>query len=450
MIQALARERINAVSLHHRTDTLIQTMQKNTNTTAFRQHILDSEGFFGPYGGCFVPEVLLPALEEMQQGFEALKEDPQFLSEFHQALHQINGRPTAFTPLPRISAAIGGAQLFLKNEGLNHTGAHKINHCIGQVLLAKRLGKKRIIAETGAGQHGYATAAVCARFGLECTVYMGKKDYERQRPNVYWMELLGATVVAVEDGSQTLNDAVIAAFKDWVANPTSFYLLGSAVGPHPYPAMNTFFQKVVGEEIRSQCESLTGRLPNACVACVGGGSNAMGMFFDFLDDAEVRLIGVEAGGHGKQPGEHAAKLLDGQPGIFEGYYSYFLQDDGGNISNTSSVSAGLDYCGVSPILAWLADAGRVEFERASDEAALAAVQRLAREEGLIPALESAHAFAYAFELAATLTPADVVVINASGRGEKDLFITMRHFQEENLLAYARHLLQHQSQKAFAV
>jgi tryptophan synthase beta chain len=387
-----------------------------------------------------VPEVLLPGLQEIATAFDELKFDAGFLAEFQDSLHTFSGRPTAFTPLPRLTEEIGGAQLFMKNEGLNHTGAHKITHCIGQILLARRLGKKRIIAETGAGQHGYATAAVCARFGLDCTVYMGKKDYERQRPNVYWMELLGTKVVAVEDGSQTLNDAVIAAFKDWVANPESYYLLGSAVGPHPYPAMNTFFQKIVGEEIRQQCVETTGRLPDYCVACVGGGSNAMGMFYDFLDDEAVALIGVEAGGRGIRPGEHAAKVLHGQLGIFEGYHSYFLQDGDGNIASTHSVSAGLDYCGVSPILAYLADEGRVRFETAGDEAALKAVQRLARTEGLIPALESAHGFAHAFELAATLPKDKIVVVNASGRGEKDLFITMRHFQEESLEAYAKHLL----------
>ncbi|MBL7781399.1 MAG: tryptophan synthase subunit beta [Saprospiraceae bacterium] len=408
--------------------------------TAYKNLIFQSEGYFGAYGGCFVPEVLLPGLQEIAAAFDEAKTDAAFLAEFNDTLQTFSGRPTAFTPLPRLTEEIGGARLFLKNEGLNHTGAHKITHCIGQILLARRLGKRRIIAETGAGQHGYATAAVCARFGLDCTVYMGKKDYERQRPNVYWMELLGARVVPVEDGTQTLNDAVIAAFKDWVEHPESYYLLGSAVGPHPYPAMNTFFQKVVGEEIRSQCIDAAGRLPDYCVACVGGGSNAMGMFYDFLDDEDVRLIGVEAGGRGTRPGEHAAKVLHGQLGIFEGYHSYFLQDGDGNIASTHSVSAGLDYCGVSPILAYLADEGRVQFETASDEAALAAVQRLARSEGLIPALESAHAFAHAFELAANLPKDQIVVINASGRGEKDLFITMRHFQEESLVAYAQHLL----------
>lgn len=410
--------------------------------TVYQDQILTSTGFFGPYGGCYVPEVLLPGLLEIADAFEAIKTDETFLTEFRQTLREFSGRPTPLTPLPRLTEYLGGARIFLKNEGLNHTGAHKINHCIGQALLAKRLGKRRIIAETGAGQHGYATAAVCARMGLDCTVYMGRKDFERQRPNVYWMELLGARVVPVEDGSQTLNDAVIAAFKDWVAHPDdTYYLLGSAVGPHPYPAMNTFFQKMVGEEIRRQCLAQAGRLPDACVACVGGGSNAMGMFFDFLDEESVRLVGVEAGGRGPRPGEHAAKLLQGQLGIFEGYHSYFLQDGDGNIAGTHSVSAGLDYCGVSPILAWLADAGRVEFAVASDAEALEAVQLLARMEGIIPALESAHAFAHAFKMAVEMPREAVVAVNTSGRGEKDLFITMRHFQEESLRKYAAHLLQ---------
>ncbi len=418
----------------------------NTTQTEYKKAIFSSRGEYGDgqngsiWGGAYVPEVLLPGIQQIADAFDELKTDEGFLAEYMDALNTFSGRPTAFTPLASITKEIGGAQIFIKNEGLNHTGAHKINHCIGQVLLARRLGKKRIIAETGAGQHGYATAAVCARFGLDCTVYMGKKDYERQRPNVYWMELLGTKVVAVEEGSQTLNDAVIAAFKDWVANPESYYLLGSAVGPHPYPAMNTFFQKVVGEEIRKQCIEATGRLPDYCVACVGGGSNALGMFYDFLDDESVALIGVEAGGRGVNPGEHSAKIRQGKPGIFEGYHSYFLQDDDGNIADTHSVSAGLDYCGVSPILAWLADTGRVQFAATSDDRTLEAVQRTARSEGIIPALESAHAFAYAFELAASLSPDKIVVINASGRGEKDLFITMRHFQPDSLKQYAHNLL----------
>jgi tryptophan synthase beta chain len=412
-------------------------MNIDTHTTSnYKEQILNSKGYFGPYGGSFIPEVLQPGLSEIAAAFKVLKTDPEFLDEFHTALREFDGRPTPLTPLPRLSADLGGARLFLKNEGLNHTGAHKINHCIGQVLLAKRLGRKRIIAETGAGQHGYATASVCARFGLDCTIYMGKKDYERQRPNVYWMELQGATVVAVEEGSQTLNDAVIAAFKDWVAHPDdTYYLLGSAVGPHPFPAMNTFFQKIVGEEIRSQCQEQLGRMPDYLTACVGGGSNAMGMFFDFLDEPEVQLIGVEAGGKGTLPGEHAAKMLQGEKGVFEGYHAYFLQDGAGNIAPTHSVSAGLDYCGISPILAQLSDTGRVQFATASDAEALDAVQKLARLEGIIPALESAHACAYAFRLASQLAPDKIVVINASGRGEKDLFITMRHFQPESLYQY---------------
>jgi tryptophan synthase beta chain len=408
---------------------------------SLREEILSSLGFYGEYGGTFVPEVLIPNLEEIAEAFTKAQSDPTFMAEYLLMQKEINGRPTAFTPLPTLSKEIGGAQLYLKNEGLTHTGAHKVNHCIGQALIAKRIGKKRIIAETGAGQHGYATAAVCARFGLDLTVYMGKKDYERQRPNVYWMELLGATVIPVMDGSQTLNDAVIATFKDWVAHPEdTYYLLGSAVGPHPFPVMNTYFQKIVGEEIKEQCLEVTGKLPDVCIACVGGGSNALGMFFDFLDNKGVQLIGVEAGGKGKMPGEHAAKLLRGEKGVFEGYYSYFLQDGDGNISNTHSVSAGLDYCGVSPILANLADMGRVQFAQASDAEALEAVKRLAQKEGIIPALESAHGFAYAFKLAATMPKESIIVVNASGRGEKDLFITMRHFQEESLKKYAQNLL----------
>lgn len=422
-----------------------------TTTSPYKERILQGKGLFYPesadassslpYGGMYVPEILLPGLEQIAAAFEHFSRDESFLTDFKEALQHFSGRPTAFTPLPSLTKTLGGARLFLKNEGLNHTGAHKITHCIGQILLAKRLGKTRIIAETGAGQHGYATAAVCARFGLDCTVYMGKKDYERQRPNVYWMELLGARVVPVTDGSQTLNDAVIAAFKDWVEHPDSYYLLGSAVGPHPYPVMNTFFQKVVGEEIREQCLEATGRLPDYCIACVGGGSNAMGMFYEFLDEPSVQLIGVEAGGKGMLPGQHAAKVERGKKGIFEGYHAYFLQDESGNIASTHSVSAGLDYCGVSPILACLADDGRVQFTTATDAEALAAVQQLARAEGIIPALESAHAFAHAFQLAPQLDENQIIVINASGRGEKDLFITMRHFQENSLKAYAQHLLQ---------
>ena len=413
-----------------------------TTTASLKEYILNAKGEYGDYGGSFIPEVIRPNIEEVAAGFEKLKDDEQFISEFKRALKEMSGRPTAFTPLPTLTKELGGAKLYLKNEGLSHTGAHKINHCIGQVLLAKHLGKKRIIAETGAGQHGYATATVCARYQMDCIIYMGKKDYERQRPNVFWMELLGATVIPVEDGSQTLNDAVIAAFKDLITHPEeSHYLLGSVVGPHPYPVMNSWFQKIVGEEIRKQCQEETGKLPDTCVACVGGGSNAMGMFFDFFDDEGVELVGVEAGGVGQQPGEHASKILHGRKGIFEGYYSYFLQDDDGNIAPTHSVSAGLDYCGISPILAYMKDKGRVRFEEASDEEALQAVKQLASREGFVPALESAHAFAYAFKLAPKMSKDKVIVVNASGRGEKDLFITMRHFQEDSLKTYLKSQLE---------
>jgi tryptophan synthase beta chain len=411
-------------------------------TTDYRQYILQSDGFFGQFGGCFVPEVIRPNMEEIAEAFDRLKHDEAFLGELRQAYAELCGRPTPLTHLKNLSDHLGGAQLYLKNEGLNHTGAHKINHCLGQVLLAKHLGKKRIIAETGAGQHGYATASVCARYQMDCIVYMGKKDYDRQRPNVYWMELQGAKVVPVYDGEQTLNDAVIAAFKDLITHPEeSYYLLGSAVGPHPYPAMNTFFQKVVGEESKRQILAQLGRLPDICTACVGGGSNAMGMFFEFLDDEGVQLVGVEAGGRGTAPGEHAAKVTNGVPGVFEGYYSYFLQDNDGNISSTHSVSAGLDYCGVSPILAYLHDQGRVQFTSADDVHTLQAIQMLARQEGIILALESAHSLAYAMEQAPRMRPDQAILINGSGRGEKDLFITMKHLQPDSFATFLQSQLQ---------
>lgn len=406
----------------------------------FKSEIIDSEGYFGAYGGRYVPEVIRQNLLEVEEAFESARTDENFLKELQKSYLELSGRPTAFTPLNNLSEQLGGATIAIKNEGLNHTGAHKINHCLGQVLLAKRMGKKRIIAETGAGQHGYATATVCAKYGLECVVYMGAKDYQRQRPNVYWMELLGATVVPVHEGDQTLNDAVIAAFKDLIANPNdSFYLLGSAVGPHPYPKMNTYFQKIVSEETKSQCLATYGRLPDYVLACVGGGSNAMGAFFEFLDDSSVQLIGVEAGGHGDSQGEHAAKADLGKPGIFEGYKSYFLQEKMGDISGTSSISAGLDYCGLSPILAHLKDAGRVKFTRASNADTLQALQLCAQKEGIILALESAHAMAEAIQLAKAKSKNELIVVNASGRGEKDLFITMNEFQPEALQTFIKQL-----------
>lgn len=406
----------------------------------YKEQILNTDGYFGEYGGSFIPEVIQPNIKEIVEAFDKYKNDPEFIKELHTAYKELSGRPTALTPCHKLSEELGGAKIYIKNEGLNHTGAHKINHCIGQILLAKKLGKKRIIAETGAGQHGYATATVCARYGMKCVIYMGKKDYERQRPNVYWMELLGAKVIAVEEGEQTLNDAVIAAFKDLIAHPEdSFYLLGSALGPHPYPAMNTYFQKVVSEEMKDQLDALEGKLPDYVLACVGGGSNAMGAFFNFLDDETVKLIAVEAGGIGTEIGEHATKLKLGKKGIFEGYYSYFLQDNDGNISSTHSVSAGLDYCGVSPILAHLMDEDRIEVASVFDEEALNALKKLAQKEGLILALESIHAFAHALKLAPTLSKDQVIIVNGSGRGEKDLFITMKHFQEDSLKTYINQL-----------
>ncbi len=407
----------------------------------YKTLILETNGYFGEYGGMFIPEVIRPNMEALTATFFACKDDPDFIAELKQAYKEFSGRPTPLTPLTTLSEQLGGAQIYLKREGLNHTGAHKINHCIGQVLLAKRQGKKRIIAETGAGQHGYATAAVCARYNMECVVYMGKKDYDRQRPNVFWMETLGAKVIPVMDGSQTLNDAVIAAFKDLIAHPEdSHYLLGSAVGPHPFPVLNTYFQKIVGEEIKEEMQQQLGRLPDICVACVGGGSNAMGMFFEFLNEEAVTLVGVEAGGRSSKVGEHAAKVNYGKKGIFEGYYSYFLQDDDGNISNTHSVSAGLDYCGVSPILAYLYDQKRVQFANATDVDTLAAVKQLAQNEGIILALESAHGLSYVLEQAPQLSKDKIIVLNGSGRGEKDLFITMKHFQADSLKIFMENQL----------
>ncbi|MCL4114821.1 UNVERIFIED_CONTAM: hypothetical protein GTU68_043701 [Idotea baltica] len=364
--------------------------------------------------------------------FECI-EDEKFVAEFKKACQDFSGRTTPLTYLENLSKHIGGAKIYLKREDLNQTGAHKINHCIGQIMLAKRLGKTRIIAETGAGQHGYATASVCARFGMQCTIYMGQKDYDRQRPNVFWMETLGATVVPVQLGNQTLNDAVIAAFKDLIAHPEeTHYLLGSAVGPHPYPVLNTWFQKIVGEEAREQILAAESKLPDYVTACVGGGSNALGVFFDFLEDEAVKLIGVEAGGRSKKMGDHAAKVNYGKEGIFEGYHSYFLQADEGNIADTHSISAGLDYCGVSPILAYLHNKNRVEFTAATDVKTLDAMQMIAKYEGIILALESSHSLAWAIEKAKELSPTDIILVNGSGRGEKDLFITMRALQPDSL------------------
>ncbi|MFT7298055.1 MAG: tryptophan synthase beta chain [Sphingobacteriales bacterium] len=404
--------------------------------SSLREEILSSKGYYGEYGGSFIPEVIRPNIDQVVEAFDQMKNDPSFLKELDFAYRDFGGRPTNVMHLKNISEKLGGAQLYIKNEGRLHTGAHKINHCLGQIILAKRMGKKRIIAETGAGQHGLATATVCARFGMKATIYMGRIDYERQRPNVFWMEQLGSTVIPVDEGEKTLNDAIIAAFKDLIAHPQeSHYLLGSALGPHPYPVMNTFFQKVIGEEIKEHFTTIGESLPKTWIACAGGGSNAMGMFFDALDEKDVKLIAVEAGGRGMGIGEHASKVTYGKVGVFEGFKSYFLQDNDGNISKTHSISAGLDYCGISPILAWLNDIKRVSFETAGDTETLDAVKLMIKEEGIIPALESSHGLAYAFKLAKTMPKEEKIVVNLSGRGEKDLFILFRNLQEDKYVKF---------------
>jgi tryptophan synthase beta chain len=391
-------------------------------------------GYFGDYGGRYVPEMLQGELERLAEAYDRLKDDRQFQEQLHELQVEYNSRPTPLTYASNLTAKTGGAKLYLKNEGLNHTGAHKINHCLGQALVAKHLGKKRLIAETGAGQHGVATATVAAKLGFECTIYMGEIDMERQRPNVVMMELLGAKVVPVKYGSRTLKDAVSATIRDWLqTSRETHYLIGSCLGPDPYPRMNRDFQAVVGREIHAQLESL----PDYIVACVGGGSNALGAFHAFLDKPEVALIGVEAGGKGRKLGQHAARFPDAEVGILEGYKSYFLQDKDGNTAPTHSIAAGLDYIGIGPELAELADKGRVQFVRATDAEALQAVEALARSEGIIPALESAHAVAYALTLAKTLPSDKTIVVNLSGRGDKDLFTLARHLSPDTFAAFLR-------------
>lgn len=388
-------------------------------------------GHFGQYGGRYVPEMLIPALEELEETYFKAKKDKEFQKEFNYYLKTYAGRPTPLTFAENLTKYLGGAQIYLKNEGLNHTGAHKITHCIGQALLAKRMGKKRLIAETGAGQHGLATVTVAAKFGFECTVYMGEIDIERQRPNVFWMERLGAKVIPVVFGNRTLKDAVNAALKDWIENvSTTHYLLGSVVGPHPYPTMTRDFQSVVGREVRGQITKEEGRLPDYIIACVGGGSNAMGIFSEFIKDKSVQLIGVEAGGRGKKVGEHAMRFRGGSIGVVEGYKSYFLQDSDGQIQKTHSISAGLDYAGIGPELAYFKEKGRIKFTYAIDKEVLGAFETLAKLEGIIPALESAHAVAEAIKLAPTLDKNKTIVVNLSGRGEKDLFILAKELRDE--------------------
>lgn len=387
----------------------------------------DAAGHFGEFGGRYVPELLLPALEALEQAYKEAQADQNFRQEFLDLLTNYVGRPSPLVFAKRLTAHCRGAQIFLKNEGLNHTGAHKINHCIGQAVLARRMGKTRLIAETGAGQHGVATATVAAKFGLKCTVHMGAKDIARQAPNVFWMRELGAKVVSVTHGQQTLQDAVTSAIQDWMSDPEqSYYLLGSALGPHPYPTMVRDFQSVIGLEVQAQLQQLcgVGAKPDTLIACVGGGSNAIGLFNAFLDDPTVRCIGVEAGGRDVHTlGQHAARLATTpELGVVDGYKSFFLQDQFGNVAPTHSISAGLDYPGIGPEHALLFQKKRVEYVAVSDAEARAAVTTVARFEGIIPALESAHALAYALQLAPTLPQSHTVVVNISGRGDKDYFI----------------------------
>jgi tryptophan synthase beta chain len=381
----------------------------------------DAKGHFGPYGGVFVAETLMHALEELRTQYDLMRKDPAFVAEFEYELKHYVGRPSPVYHAKRLSEHCGGAQIWLKREDLNHTGAHKINNTIGQALLARRMGKKRIIAETGAGQHGVASATVAARFGMACVVYMGSEDVKRQSMNVFRMKLLGATVVPVESGSKTLKDALNEAMRDWVTNvENTFYIIGTVAGPHPYPMMVRDFNSVVGRELRTQMPDEIGRQPDAILACVGGGSNAIGAFYPYIEDRDVRLIGVEAGGLGLASGKHAATLCAGKPGVLHGNRTYLIQDENGQIIETHSISAGLDYPGVGPEHAWLKDSGRAEYVAITDDEALNAFHTLTRMEGIMPALESAHAVAYAMKLAPTLSRDKVLLVNLSGRGDKDM------------------------------
>lgn len=414
---------------------------------SFREKILTSNGHFGIYGGQYVSEMLMPVMLELAEAFEEAIADESFRNDLLNIQNNYAGRPTPLYYAENLTKILGGAKIFLKNEGLVHTGAHKMNHCLGQGLLAKRMGKTRVIAETGAGQHGLATATMCAKLGLECVIYMGAKDVARQRPNVFWMEKLGATVIPVENGGQVLRDAINEALRDLATNPqNTLYLLGTVCGPHPYPKMNATFQKIISEEIRAQLAQQTGReTPDMVVACVGGGSNSIGAFFDFLDDPHVRLIGVEAGGLGTGGKDHAARFVAGEfggsPGVSEGMKSYFLQNKDGQMRNTHSISAGLDYSGVSPIHSWLRDEGRTEYVAATDEQALEGWKMLVKHEGIIPALESAHAVAEGLSRAREMNSDQILVINVSGRGDKDLFITTKAFGDEGFTDFLRRTIQ---------
>jgi tryptophan synthase beta chain len=381
----------------------------------------DERGHFGLYGGRYVAETLMPLILDLERAYEAAKDDPAFKAEFAYYLNEYVGRPSPLSFAERLTERLGGAKVYLKREDLNHTGAHKINNCIGQILLARRMEKTRIIAETGAGQHGVATATVAALFHLPCTIYMGEVDIQRQAPNVFRMKLLGAEVVPVKSGSRTLKDALNEALRDWVANvETTFYIIGSVAGPHPYPAMVRDYQSVIGNEVREQTMAAEGRLPDTLVACVGGGSNALGLFHPFLDEREIRMIGVEAAGLGLESGRHAASIGGGRPGVLHGSRGYLLQDGDGQVNEAHSISAGLDYPGVGPEHSWLHDVGRVEYVSITDQEALEAFQQLSQLEGIIPALESSHALAYVAKIAGGLARDHLIVVNLSGRGDKDL------------------------------
>ena len=388
----------------------------------------DARGHFGPYGGIFVAETLIEALDELREMYERYRHDPEFLAEFEHDLKYFVGRPSPIYHAKRLSEHFGGAQIYLKREDLNHTGAHKVNNCIGQALLAKRMGKPRIIAETGAGQHGVATATVAARMGLECVVYMGSEDVKRQAPNVYRMKLLGATVVPVESGSKTLKDALNEAMRDWVTNiENTFYIIGTVAGPHPYPMMVRDFQSIIGREARQQMPELIGRQPDAVIACVGGGSNAMGIFYPYIDDTDVRLIGVEAAGFGMDTGKHAAPLTANSPvGVLHGNRTYLMQDADGQIIETHSISAGLDYPGVGPEHAWLKDIHRADYVAVTDDEAMQAFHTLCRMEGIIPALEPSHAIAAVARKSKEMKQDRIILANLCGRGDKDIFTVADH------------------------
>ena len=387
----------------------------------------NERGRFGEFGGRFVAETLMPLVLAVEHAYAAARSDPAFDADLRHHLKHYVGRPSPLWFAERLTRQLGGAKIYFKRDELNHTGSHKANNCMGQILLARRMGKTRIIAETGAGQHGVATATMCALFGLPCTIYMGATDVERQSPNVFRMKLLGAEVKAVTSGAGTLKDAMNEAMRDWVANVgDTYYLIGTVAGPHPYPMMVRDFQSVIGEEAKVQLQEAEGRLPDAAVACIGGGSNAMGLFHPFLDDASVRLIGVEAGGYGIATGEHAASLTGGRPGVLHGNRTYLLQDDDGQIIEGHSISAGLDYPGVGPEHSWLHDIGRVEYVSATDREALAAFQLCTRTEGIIPALEPAHALAHVARLAPAMKPDEIILMNLCGRGDKDIFAVADH------------------------